>query len=325
MTPSAPAKVSVCIPVYNGSNYIAAAIQSILSQTYTDLHLFVCDNCSTDNTEEIVRTFTDSRVTYIRNSTNLGPVGNANRCLELADGEYVSIFHHDDVMLPRNLELKVHVLDTNPAVGFVHSNIMLVDADAQVIAGDIWNVDSRRNYIDDGMSVLHRYLEYLPLGASIFIGSVLARRSCYEDVGQFSGDVPNCADSEMWMRMMIFYKVACIGVPLVLYRAHPGSASSSWGDYTSLPYLRQHYTAADMILNRYKKQIPQCKALKRRVFLSFADRAVELAGGLLTKGDTVHSGECLSQAARFSPSILRWSRFWKVAAALTMRSDDVVT
>ena len=64
--------VSVCTPVYNGSDYIEESIRSILSQTYTNFKLIVCDNCSTDNTEEIVRSFSDPRITYSRNQTNLG-------------------------------------------------------------------------------------------------------------------------------------------------------------------------------------------------------------------------------------------------------------
>ena len=77
-------KVNICIPVYNGSAYIAESINSVLAQTYEDFQLIVCDNCSTDNTGEIVRSFQDPRITYIRNAENLGLVGNANRCLELA-------------------------------------------------------------------------------------------------------------------------------------------------------------------------------------------------------------------------------------------------
>ena len=84
MSVSTPPKVSVCIPVYNGSDYIADTIQSVLEQTYKDFHILVCDNCSTDNTEEIVRNFRDPRLTYTQNPKNLGLIGNANRCLELA-------------------------------------------------------------------------------------------------------------------------------------------------------------------------------------------------------------------------------------------------
>ena len=98
MTIFGDSSVSVCTPVYNGGDYIEQTIRSILAQTYENFQLIVCDNCSTDNTEEIVRSFKDPRIFYNRNERNLGLVGNANRCLELAEGDYVHILHHDDIM-----------------------------------------------------------------------------------------------------------------------------------------------------------------------------------------------------------------------------------
>ena len=99
MNHSSAPQVSVCMPVYNGSDYIADSVQSVLTQTYKDFNLIVCDNCSTDKTDEIIRSFKDPRLIYVRNNKNLGLVGNHNRCLELADGKYVHFLHHDDIML----------------------------------------------------------------------------------------------------------------------------------------------------------------------------------------------------------------------------------
>ena len=62
MNSSLPLKISVCIPVYNGNEYIAESINSVLAQTYENFQLILCDNCSTDNTEEIVRNFNDPRL-----------------------------------------------------------------------------------------------------------------------------------------------------------------------------------------------------------------------------------------------------------------------
>jgi len=163
-------KVSVCIPVFNGGEYIEETIHSILLQTFEDYQLIVCDNCSEDDTEEIVRSFDDSRIVYVRNDKNLGLVGNANRCLDLAGSEFINIFHHDDLMLPENLQKKVRVLDEHPNVGFVHSNLILFDQKGRDVANNIWSRDSRKDYIESGKVVFNRYLDYLPNGASLFIG-----------------------------------------------------------------------------------------------------------------------------------------------------------
>jgi len=323
MNDSPPAKVSVCIPVYNGSEYIAESIDSVLAQTYEDFHLIVCDNCSTDNTEEIVRSFQDPRLKYVRNAENLGLVGNSNRCLELAKGEYVCIWHHDDVMLPDNLERKVHLLDEHPDVGFVHSNLILIDEKGEIVAPQIWNEDSRRDYIEDGLTVIKKHLSYLPAGAIIFIGAVLARRKCYEKVGGFNPELPHCNDSEMWLRIMLFYNIACIATPLVKYRVHPISASSDWGNYTSVPYLKEHYLAATMFFKRHSDRIPQVEILKPKIFFSFAEQALKLANIATDKGD-FHKGKMLFKEARnFSPRIIKKISFWKTALKIAIGAKGV--
>ncbi len=320
MIDSVSPKVSVCIPVFNGSDYIAESINSVLAQTYEDFQLIVCDNCSTDNTEEIVRGFRDPRLKYVRNAENLGLVGNFNRCLELAKGEYVCIWHHDDVMLPDNLEFKVRLLDEHPDVGFVHSNLILIDNKGEVVAPEIWNEDSRRDYIENGLPVFYRYLDYLSAGrgASIFVGAVLARRKCYEELGDFCPELPHCLDSEMWMRMMLFYKIACIGTPLVRYRVHPESASSSWGDRTSIYNFKEHYLAAMMIFDRYKEHIPQSNNLKRRIFLSFAERAIHLAVLAIRKGEYDTGKVFYKEGVKISPWIFKNPYFWKVTGGLAV-------
>ena len=306
MTNSIPPKVSVCIPVYNGSEYIAESIESVLAQTYKDFHLTVCDNCSTDNTEEIVRGFSDSRLTYVRNAKNLGLVGNANRCLELANGKYVNIWHHDDVMLPDNLERKVRLLDEHPEVGFVHSNISIIDSDGEVLAQNMWNEDARRDYIEDGLTAFKKYISRLHSGASFFIGAVLARRSCYKKIGEFNLELPLCNDSEMWMRMLLFYNVACIGSPLVKYRVHTKTASTKYGYSHSLPFLTEHYRAACMVFDKYEYKIPKVNRLKRKVFLSFGKRVLVSASDALVNGDSVNT-------INMSPRVIKSSVFWKTA------------
>ena len=70
------------------------------------------------------------------------------------------------------------------------------------------------------MHFFERYILKMPIGASIFIGAVMARRECYLKLGKFDPAVPNCNDSEMWMRILLFYDVGCIGERLVDYRLH---------------------------------------------------------------------------------------------------------
>lgn len=93
--------VSVGLPVYNGERYLAAAVDTILGQTFEDFELIIADNASTDGTAAIARDFAkrDARVRYVRNATNIGAIANFNLVFKLARGEYFKWNGYDD-MLP---------------------------------------------------------------------------------------------------------------------------------------------------------------------------------------------------------------------------------
>src|SRR5665648_303497 len=82
--------VSIGLPVYNGADFVRQSIDSLLSQTFTDFELIICDNASTDNTEQICQAYAakDPRVHYYRNPRNLGAPGNYNRTVKLSKGKF---------------------------------------------------------------------------------------------------------------------------------------------------------------------------------------------------------------------------------------------
>jgi glycosyltransferase involved in cell wall biosynthesis len=106
-------KVSLGLPVYNGEKFIVATLNSIINQTYTNFELTICDNCSTDGTEEICRGFAekDSRITFIKNEKNIGASGNFNKVFNVSNGKYFKWATHDDVLKPEFLERCVEVLE----------------------------------------------------------------------------------------------------------------------------------------------------------------------------------------------------------------------
>jgi glycosyltransferase involved in cell wall biosynthesis len=122
--------VSVGMPVYNGERYIAQAIESILSQTFLDLELIICNNASTDATEQICEEYAakDPRVRYYRNDRNHGAAWNHNRVVELARGEYFRWQAHDDYCDPTLLEKCLAVLRSDPNVVLCYPQFVRVDA-----------------------------------------------------------------------------------------------------------------------------------------------------------------------------------------------------
>ncbi len=113
--------VSVIIPNYNGEDYIADAMQSVLQQRFSDFELIVVDDCSTDNSVEKIKSVCDERVFLIQNEVNQGPHISRNIALEKARGKYIALLDGDDLMLPNRLSKQVRYLERNPHIGILHS------------------------------------------------------------------------------------------------------------------------------------------------------------------------------------------------------------
>ena len=105
------------MPVYNGERYLAAAIDSILSQTYGDFHFIISDNASTDSTEEICRSYMakDERIVYDRLSQNCGAAPNFNRVFRMGDSPFFKFAAADDLCAPRFLEACMEAFDEAPS------------------------------------------------------------------------------------------------------------------------------------------------------------------------------------------------------------------
>jgi glycosyltransferase involved in cell wall biosynthesis len=121
--------VSIGLPVYNGERYLAEAIESILAQTYRHFELIICDNASTDGTEQICRRFVaqDHRVRYFRSASNLGAVRNFNLAVERASGKYFRWAAHDDRIAPEYLARCVEALEADPAIVLCHCQVQVID------------------------------------------------------------------------------------------------------------------------------------------------------------------------------------------------------
>ena len=113
--------ISVLMPVYNVEAYIGEAVESILAQTFADFELIILDDCSTDKTSDIVTTFSDSRIRYIKQPRNLGLSENLNTGIRMARGKYIARMDGDDIAVNTWLEKGKCVLDNNPDIGICSS------------------------------------------------------------------------------------------------------------------------------------------------------------------------------------------------------------
>ena len=105
--------VSVIMPSYNTAQYIGESIRSVLEQTYTNLELIIVDDCSTDNTEEIVRGFDDPRIRFFKNEKNSGAAISRNYALSEAKGKWIAFLDSDDLWTPDKLEKQIRFMEEN--------------------------------------------------------------------------------------------------------------------------------------------------------------------------------------------------------------------
>lgn len=127
-------RVSIGLPVYNGERYVARAVDSLIAQDFEDFELIISDNASTDRTSEICEDYArrDRRIRYQRNERNIGAVGNFNRTLDLASGEYFKWAAHDDWCAPEYLSRCVEILDGDPSMVLCFTAMGVADEEGTV-------------------------------------------------------------------------------------------------------------------------------------------------------------------------------------------------
>ena len=129
------ADVTIFLPVYNGANFIRQAIDSVLTQTYTNWTFLIVDNCSTDNTAEICKPYlADPRFTYVLNETNLGVHGNFHKALGLCNTRYFAYLSHDDIYVrPDAFEEARRLLEADTSLAMVNAPVRWLDQNSDFI------------------------------------------------------------------------------------------------------------------------------------------------------------------------------------------------
>lgn len=122
--------VSIIMPSYNTAPYIKETIQSVLDQTYTNWELIIVDDCSTDNTEEVLATINDSRIRYFKNEKNSGAALSRNRALREARGQWIAFLDSDDLWMPEKLEKQINFMKKN-GYSFSYTNYEEIDTDGK--------------------------------------------------------------------------------------------------------------------------------------------------------------------------------------------------
>ncbi|HET9789320.1 MAG TPA: glycosyltransferase family 2 protein [Pyrinomonadaceae bacterium] len=127
--------VTIAIPTYNrAESYFPSALQSALSQTYSNIEIVVSDNCSNDHTQAMVRAIKDPRIRYFRHDPGIGQRNNYNFCFEQAKGSYVLLLHDDDLIDDDFVSSCMHATEGTAGVGIIRTGMRTIDAHGDIIA-----------------------------------------------------------------------------------------------------------------------------------------------------------------------------------------------
>ncbi|MEM1171066.1 MAG: glycosyltransferase [Cyanobacteria bacterium P01_H01_bin.35] len=227
--------VSICIPTYNGENFIRAAINTAISQTYSNLEIIISDDKSSDKTIEIVKTLQSENPQIdfqIISHQNYGLVGNLNFCISLAKGKYIKFLLQDDLLEPNCIEELVKLAETDSEIGLVFSRRRVIlepgaENNSTCVAAYRGTQDLHKDWsnlktIQSGKDLLldSNLMKYRlnKIGEPT---TVLIPKAVFEKIGIFDSDLSQVLDIDMWLRIMGNYKIGFVDQTLSQLRIHP--------------------------------------------------------------------------------------------------------
>jgi len=208
--------VSICIPTYNAEKTIEKTLRSILNQTYRNLEIIIVDNTSTDNTLRILKKFKDFRIKIYRNKKNIGAEHNWTKCVKLATGNYIAVFHADDIYNHRIIEKQIKILENYPPVLAVFTMADYINNYDKIIGGCNLPPELKHKNIYNFSEIFIPVLNQ----KNIFITpSAMVRGEIFKKCIPFDWDnFETAADLDLWLRISKMGQIAILDEKLINYR-----------------------------------------------------------------------------------------------------------
>lgn len=274
--------VSVCIPTYNGAKFIEKCLLSCLSQTYTEIEIIICDDCSEDLTPEIIKKLIseNSRIKFIKNSTNLGLVGNWNVSLSYAKGDYIKLLFQDDWMEPDAIEQFVAAAKLN--YGFVISKRnFILDSNASQKEEQYYKneVNKLENYFHASESshyfsvrdIAKLATDHIALNFIAEPSLIFFKRSLLKETGLYDNNLHQICDLEFNLRLAAFSGIYVVNQPLCSFSIHSDSTTNSnlSKKYFQLRFIEQAYFAFKVLKDPAFSSLQKYFSLIQKFKLNF--------------------------------------------------------
>jgi len=243
--------VTILMPVYNCREYVREAIDSILGQTFRDFEFLIIDDGSTDDTNEIIRKYSDDRIIIHENEKNLGLIATLNKGLDLANGRYIARMDGDDISYPDRIKQQFKFMESNPDVG-------LCGTWFENFSGNTIYEPTRYSRNDSDIRLMHLHQIHLSHGTCIFRTSVLKENNLY-----FNPEYVHAEDFELWTRIAKCTKFANIQQVLYKVRVNTNGVSESNRNI-------QNENTKKIIVNQFKNLKPDFNDDDYHLYSDFA-------------------------------------------------------
>jgi glycosyltransferase involved in cell wall biosynthesis len=204
---------SIVISTKNRSNLISKAIQSVLDQSFSDFELIIIDNASTDNTEEIIRSFEDSRISFYKNEVDMERCFARNRGISLSNGNYICFLDSDDQYLPNHLQVLYDRISVSFQKALFFTN-----------AYETYNFNDKIERICPDLEDFELFdyiLTYTFNPARVAIHTDILKKYKYDE------KIPGLEDLDLWLRIATEHPIIQIKQRTILYNLHDESYSLS--------------------------------------------------------------------------------------------------
>ncbi|MBI1423217.1 MAG: glycosyltransferase [Gammaproteobacteria bacterium] len=220
------AKVSVILTSFNHGKYIREAIDSVLEQTFTDYELIIWDDASSDDSWDIINSYSDPRIRAFRNDMSKRGIYGLNKAIsEVTTCENIAIHHSDDVWETDKLEKQVAYLYAHSEIGAVFTNALAITEDGAPLTDE---KISYRTIFERPNRTRHEWLRFFfNHGNALCHPSVLIRKTCYEDCGFYRYGFAQLGDLDMWVRLCMKYEIHVLPQKLVKFRIRDNQANTS--------------------------------------------------------------------------------------------------
>ena len=201
-------KVTVIIPTYQHADVVDDAIESVLNQTYHDFELIIVDDGSIDNTQEVLKKYSDNKKVTVIKKKNAGVSAARNTGIAKSNGSYIAFLDADDIWTSEKLAIQVPLLQENLNLGLVYSNVNFFGHNG-AFPSTLFQINPpKRGYVICDIFAQN----CIPMPTSI------VRRETFDDVGFFDKNLSTCADYDMWLRIARKWAIDYVDKPLAYYR-----------------------------------------------------------------------------------------------------------